>query len=61
MSIKALIESIEQARANNTSTATAVLGKLNEMIQQIEHTKVAVADEFAERDRDLIRLMEGAA
>jgi hypothetical protein len=61
VSIKALIESIEQARINNTNTATAVLGKLNEMIQQIEHTKTAVADEFAERDRDLIRLMEGAA
>ena len=61
MSIKAVIESIEQARANNTNTATAVLGKLNDMIQQIEHTKVAVADEFAERGRDLVRLMEGAA
>jgi hypothetical protein len=61
MSIKALIESIEQARTNNTNTATAVLGKLNEMIQQIEHMKVSIADEFAERDRDLIRLMEGAA
>ena len=61
MSIKAVIESIEQARANNTNTATAVLGKLNDMIQQIEHTKSAVADEFTERDRDLVRLMEGAA
>ena len=55
MSIKAVIESIEQARANNTNTATAVLGKLNDIITQIEHTKVAVADEFAERDRRDIR------
>lgn len=61
MSIKALVESIETARMNNKNTATVVLAKLNEMIQQIEHMKTAVADEFAERDRDLIRLMEGAA
>ena len=61
MSIKLLVEGIEQARANNTNTATAVLGKLNDMIQQIEHMKTAVADEFAERDRGLLRLMEGAA
>lgn len=61
MSIKALIESIEQARVNNTNTATAVLGKLNDMITQIEHMKTSIADEFAERDRDLVRLMEGAA
>ena len=31
------------------------------MIQQIEHMKTSIADEFAERDRDLVRLMEGAA
>lgn len=61
MSIKALVESIEQARANNTNTATAVIAKLNDTIQQIEHMKTAIAEEFAERDRDLVRLMEGAA
>lgn len=61
MSIKTLIESIEQARVNNTNTATAVLAKLNDIVAQIEHTKTAVADEFAERDRDLVRLMEGSA
>ena len=61
MSIKNLIESIEQARVNNTNTATAVLAKLNDLIQQIEHTKITVGEEFVERDRDLVRLMEGAA
>jgi len=61
MSIKLLVESVEQARANNTETATAVMGKLNDLVAQIERMKAQLADEFAERDRDLVRLIEGAA
>jgi hypothetical protein len=61
MSIKALVESIETARINNQNLGVSMEGKLNELLRQIEDTKRAFSAEFAERDRDLIRLMEGAA
>ena len=61
MSVKLLIESIEQARVNNGSCGATLEGKLNDLLRQIEDTKRAVAAEFEERDRDLVRLMEGAA
>ena len=61
MSIKALVESIEMARQNNRSLGTSVESRLNELLGQIEETKRAFAAEIEERDRDLVRLMEGAA
>ena len=61
MSIKALIESIEQARVNNANLGASVEGKLNDLLKQIEDTTRAISTEIEERDRDLVRLMEGAA
>lgn len=61
MSIKALVEGIEQARVNNRELGVSVAGKLNDLMRQIEDTKAAFAAEIEERDRDLVRLMEGAA
>ena len=68
MSIKLIVESIETARVNNGNSAAAVEGKLNELIREkndeirkLEDMKRAISAEFEERDRDLIRLMEGAA
>ena len=61
MSIKALVEGIETARSNNTALGVSVERKLNDMIAVIEETKRAFAAEIEERDRDLVRLMEGAA
>lgn len=61
MSIKALVESIETARINNRDLGVSVEAKFNDLIRQIEDTKRAFAVEIEERDRDLIRLMEGAA
>ena len=61
MSIKALVESIEQARVNNRELGVALEGKINHTIAQMEDMKRAFAAEIDERDRDLIRLMEGAA
>lgn len=61
MSIRALVESIEMARANNKNLGTSVEAKFNDLLAQIEETKRAFAAEIEERDRDLVRLMEGAA
>lgn len=61
MSIKALVESIEMARANNREFGTAVERKLNDVIAQLENLKREFAAEIEERDRDQVRLMEGAA
>tara|TARA_R110000868_G_scaffold404384_1_gene682490 strand:- start:4428 stop:4634 length:207 start_codon:yes stop_codon:yes gene_type:complete len=68
MSIKLIVESIETARVNNGNSAAAVEGKLNELIREkndeirkLEDMKRAISTEFEERDRDLVRLMEGAA
>lgn len=61
MSIKALVEAIETARVNNRNLGTSVEAKFNDMIAQVEDTKRAFAAEIEERDRDLVRLMEGAA
>lgn len=61
MSIKAVVEGIEQARINNRELGVSVERKLNELIAQIEDVKRAFAAEIEERDRDHVRLMEGAA
>lgn len=68
MSIKALVESIETARTNNQNLGTLLGGTLAhlsaELVRlstEIEKTKQTFAAEIEERDRDLIRLMEGAA
>jgi len=61
MSVKAIVEGIETARINNRDLGVSVEGKLNDLIRQIEDTKRAFAAEIEERDRDLVRLMEGAA
>ena len=61
MSIKTLVEAIETARVNNRNLGTSVEGRFNELLAQIEDTKRAFAAEIEERDRDLVRLIEGAA
>jgi len=61
VSVKAIVEGIEQARVNNRSFGASVEGKLNDLIAQIEDMKRAIAAEIEERDRDYVRLMEGAA
>ena len=61
MSIKALAEGIETARKNNRHLGAMIEGRFNALIAEIEDTKLAVAAEIEERDRDLVRLMEGAA
>lgn len=68
MSIKALVESIETARVNNQNlgallggTLAKLSGDLIALAAEIEKTKQTFTAEIEERDRDLIRLMEGAA
>ena len=61
MSIKTLVEAIETARVNNKNLGTSVEARFNELLQQLEDTKRAFAAEIEERDRDLVRLIEGAA
>lgn len=59
--VKLLDNGIETARINNRDLGASVEAKLNDLIRQIEDTKHAFAVEIEERDRDLIRLREGAA
>lgn len=61
MSIKALVDSIEAARKNNRNLGASVEGRLNAVIAEIEQMKHDFSAEIEERDRDLVRLMEGAA
>ena len=61
MSVKAIVEGIEQARINNKNLGVTFEGKLNALLREIEDVKVAIATEIEERDRDLVRLMEGSA
>lgn len=61
MSIRALVDSIETARKNNVNHGASVEGRLNALIAEIEQVKRDFAAEIEERDRDLVRLMEGAA
>jgi len=61
MSVKAIVEGIEMARINNRNLGTSFEGKINEMIAQLEEMKRAIAAEIEERDRDHVRLMDGAA
>lgn len=79
MSLKAIWDSLEAARATNANLGTSFEGKLNalgaELVRasdqfqqtvtgicaQIDGLKSAFAAEIEERDRDLVRLMEGAA
>ena len=71
MSIKLLVDAIEMARTNNTNCSTSVEGRLNALIgdvmaaqgnltQSLEDLKKFMRQEFAARDDDYVRLMDGA-
>lgn len=61
MSVKAIVEGIEMARVNNRKLGATFEGRINDMIAQLEEMKRAIAEEIEERDRDHIRLIDGAA